>query len=275
MSDYLKVFIDIEKIKEWQDLIGAFIGAFSAFALWWIAGKYTRHIERKDDVYFIQKAIVDQMNTLLETKRTLSLFIDDKLTKFLLDEEKETNSVYLLDMAFFPLFSTRPLGEEFQKKTTGSGFIDNKILRAYAVSQDLPHIIEDMRKQFDSTLNLNKEMVFNKFNSPTVQKALYLKHLGSYKENAVSQMMNNNIPIFLKVLTECLVAVEELRDNGILKWKWKFDCKFRFYWTRKAFEEDKNKTFDRIENYFSPIVHERLQKIEIDYKNMFANDTKK
>ncbi len=263
------------KIREWQDLIGAFIGAFSAFFLWWVSERYTRYIQRKDDIYFIHKCIVDQVNTLLETKRTLSLFVDDKLTKFLLDEEKETDNAYLVDMAFFPLFSTRPLVEEFQKKTTGSGFIDNKILRAYAVSQDLPHIIDDIRKQFDSILNLNKEMVFGKFNTPSIQRASYLKHLVNYKETTVNQMINTNIPIFLKLLTECLVAIEDLRDRGILKWKLKFDSKFHFYWNKKSFEDDRNKTFDRIENYFLPIVKERLRKIDIDYKNMFPNDSEK
>ena len=257
----------IHLLHEWQDLAGAFIGAFSAFAVWWIAEKFKKYNERNDNLYYLQKAIIDQMNTILETRRTIDNFLHEKLDKILTEKKLTSANTYTIDQAFFPLFSTRPLNDEILKIASGSVYIDNKVSKAYNMSQDLPHMIEDLRRQFEATLYLNKEMVFGKLNSPGNQSDLYLKHISAYKNIIEEQILKTNIPIYLKVLTESLVPIEEMRDIGIIRWYLKFAAKYKFFLTRKDFKKAVNDTAKNMEHYFQQLVEERLEQIEKEYSS--------
>lgn len=254
-------------IYKWQSLIGAAMGAFSAFFLWWFAEGKRKKVEREENISFFHKAVVDQINSLLGSREVIKLFITEKIDGLLLKKRTEGEKTYSVDMAFFPLFSTRPLSDDLQKKGTGSSFVDNKLLRVFFFSQDFPHIIEDIRKQFDRTLDLNKEMAFNKFNTPNDQRSDYIKNLQNYRNIIWDQIIEKNIPIFFKALVECLVAIEELRSIGLLRWKLKFDVKYKFYFNIKKYEKEKRETYERIDSYFRPIALKRINKIEDDYKN--------
>lgn len=252
----------IKIVYKWQDLIGAIIGASAAFLLWWFAEKYQQHRKRKQDLYYLHRIIADQINNLMDIRDTIKKFVEEKL-HYLIDTprlEKETQ--YSVDIAFFPLFSAHPLSDDIHTRSTGSAYVDNKLARAYKTSKDLPHVIDDLRQQFKETLNFNKEISFNKLNPAGEQRNNYLGHLKEYRKVLRSEMLEQNIPTFLKILTEALVSISELREVGLLRWKLKFDTRYRFYLNKSKQKIASEKTFEEIEKYFESKVSEQLKNLD-------------
>ncbi len=243
----------------WQDLIGAIIGASAPFILWWFAGKYSRYNRRKEDLYYLHRTIADQINTLLDTRDTITKFINEKLTQLIDKPRPENDTQYSVDLAFFPLFSSHPLGDDVHVKSTGSGYVDNKIARAYKLSKDLPYIIDDLRRQFKETLDFNREISFNKLNPPPFQRASYLKDVSEYRKVLITEMLQQNIPISLKILSEALVSIVELREIGLTRWKLKFDTRYRFYLTKSKQRTAAEKTYENIDSYLKPKVTKQLE----------------
>jgi hypothetical protein len=248
---------------KWQELIGAIIGILGSFILWWSAQKYTDYAKRRENLYYIEKSLIDQIISLIENHKTIKSFIDEKLNKLINEPRNESGQQYSVDVAFFPLFSIRSLGADFTKISTGSGYIDNSLIRVYGLSNDLPHIIEDCRRQFDKVLSFNQEISFNKLNDPLPQRQNYISNLINYRNTLTKEILENNIPIFLKNLTESLILIQELRTIGVWRWKWRFDNKYKFYWKNETYLKDKLTTFDNIDKYFEVRIKEKLATFEL------------
>lgn len=235
------------------------IGASAPFVLWWFAEKYQQYRKREENLYYLHRIIADQINTLIDTRNTITKFVDETLP-YLIDEPRtESETQYSVDVAFFPLFSSQPLSDDIHIKSTGSAFVDNKIARAYKISKDLPYVVNDLRQQFKETLDFNKEVSFNKLNTATVQRLNYLNHLREYRKVLKSEMLGQNIPVFLKTLTEALVAIEELREIGLTRWKLRFDTRYKFYLTKSKQKEEAQKTFENIDKYFEQKTTAQLE----------------
>jgi len=249
-------------IYKWQTLVGAAIGAMSPFLLWWTAEKIRRGEDHRKKLYFIEKLLVDQINNVLDAKKTIRRFVNIQLKELICHIQENHPNAFSIDYAFFPSFSIIPLSDEIHKINTNSVYIDNKLGKSCLLSKDFPYIIEGAREQFFQTIQLNRDMALKKINPPEIQKASYLHNIKEYKLMIEKDLLNNNFSIYLKVLVEALEAIKELRKVNLRKWRLKFDPKYRFFKNKKQYIEAKKNSYEKIEKYFEKIVKERLREIK-------------
>lgn len=251
---------DTSWLFKWQTLIGAAIGAATPFVLWWFSVWRQKVGTWGEDALYLNKAIADQINLIIEIRNATKKFLDTKLTPLIERTEKETGA-YSVGLTFFPLFSARGLSDEFIRKSTQSSYLDNKLAYIYRLSQDLPHIIEDMRTQFNETLKFNKEIAFGKLNSADAQRIMHLDNLREYKRVIEDEFLSHNLPIILKNTVEGLVGIVEIRKIGVLGWRIKFDARYRFFLRHESYKKEQETTFARIEKYFEPAVEKQITEL--------------
>ncbi len=255
----------MNKLFDWQSLAGALIGAFAAFAVWWVSEKARKKNEYKEGVYYLERLLVDQLNSSYEAKNTLQLFIDNKLTELLQNISTNPLTAYSIDAAFFPLFPVRPISEEIHKITTKSNYVDNKIARAYKISYELAHAMDDARRQFDYTIKTSREIAINRLNPPEVQKKQYYTNVLLYKKFLHEDFLTKNFPIYTKMLAEARVPLSKLREIGIKSWNKKFNPKFKFYLRKKDYEKAKKEIYEKMDEYFTPKVKGLINEIEASF----------
>src|SRR3989344_5040157 len=188
----VKVFL-----SSWQGLIGSFVGASAPFLLWRFAENYREKRETKQYLYYLQRMIVDQINLLNDADNTIKNFINSKIDIFLSRIDENPTTAYSVNTVFFPLFSVRPLPDNVNARSSGSGYIDNKIAKVYALSKDFPHIIDDARLQLKDTLEKNEKISFGKLNSPEVQKVQFKENIEEYKKMVKDEIIDKNFPLYL------------------------------------------------------------------------------
>ncbi|MDA1317012.1 MAG: hypothetical protein O3B87_03230 [bacterium] len=251
----------IENIFIWQSLIGSAIGAMSPFLLWWVTDSIRKSKNYYDNLYYLERLIVDQANNVLEAESTIRVFSEVKI-KLLIQNIKENNqNSYSGDAEFFPLFSMVSLPDSILNVSTKSGYIDNKIGKLFQLSRDMPHIINDLRKQFSYTIEGNREMVILGKNSPRVQKDQYTKNLENY-QLMLEEQLEKSFPVFLKVLFQTREALNNLRKIGLQRWRIKFDPRFQFFISNEKYLNAQEMTFERIDRFFEKSVISQLDKIK-------------
>ncbi|MFA6446982.1 MAG: hypothetical protein WCW31_01860 [Patescibacteria group bacterium] len=214
-----------------------------------------------EKLYYLEKLLVDQINNILDTKRTIHHFFDSTLEELLTNIKNHSEESPSLDFTFFPLFSTTPLNDEILKTNTGSGYIDNKIAKTYQLSRDIPLIIDDARKQFLTTMQFNRDYALLKISPPDVQKRSYIYNVKKYRSTLEEDLFEKNFPIYLKVLCETREALNELRKLHIFRWRLKFDPKYKFFLNKRRYIKAKEATYNSIENYFKVAVEKVLSEI--------------
>lgn len=252
----------ISFLDRWQDLVGALIGAFSAFAVWWIAKRVDDKEKNIQNLVYLERLLVDQLNSVNEARNTLSLFIKGNLQELINNIGKNPPAAYSVDFTFVPLFPVRLIDEAVQRIQTKSGYIDNKIARAYKMSHELSHSIADMRRQFDETVETNKSISFNKLNNPVDQKQAYKRNIEGFRDLITRDILNKNFPIYLKVIAEARVALEEFSNLGKRKWRYKYDLRYKFYLTKADYLIAKEKFYKEMDNHFAPRVQELLRQLD-------------
>lgn len=249
-------------LEKWQQLMGAVIGAITPFLLWWIVETYQQRKKYYDDLYVLEKELVNQINSTLDIKKSIIDFINKQLNILIGNIEENPDFAFSVDCTYFPLFSVSSFGEQINHVNTKSGYIENKLAKVSQMSKDMPCIIKDLKRQFDDLINLNRELVLNKSNSPEVQKKIYLNNIIKYKEFLEHDVLGKNIPIYLKILIQTRTALLKLKKIGLIRWQMRFDGSFCFYFNKKVYNKDREKDYDVIEKYFEDEVAEILNKIK-------------
>ena len=250
-----KISLDLNNIKDSLDLINTnlntyyssitnqpwfhfIIGSIVTFFATWLFEKIKSHRDQKQYLYYQYRTIIEQINMIVEVENTIFNFLDNKVTELIKHIEDNPDTAWSADTAYFPLFSVRSLPEKIVMKSSGSGYLDNKISKIYSMSKDLPHIIKDLRFQFEATIKTNERIVYGKLNSPQVQKAQFKRNLTEYECAIRKEMLNKNIPLYIKKLAETAVAIQEKIKIGSLRWKFKFDPRYKFHMSRKTVIKD-------------------------------------
>lgn len=239
------------------------IGSASTFLVTWLIDCSRNKKQKKEYLYYLQRMIVDQVNSLVEVKNTIKRFMDLKLSELLKNIENNPNSAYSVDTIFFPLFSIRSLPEEINMKSSGSGYIDNKVGKIYALSKDLPHIIEDIRLQLRETLEMNQKIAFGKLNSQEVQKEQYKRNILEYQKMIKEEILEINIPLYFNKLAETLVAVREKTNMNFFRWKIKFDPRWKYYFKNADYLKDRKEIMENMDMYFKNATEKLLKEISV------------
>lgn len=237
----------IETIFKWQTFLWAMIWASSPFILWWVSWIIIKRRENKEKLYYLERVLVYHINDLLSNRKTILKFIEWNLTATINDVKNLDDSSYSLHTTFLPLFSTISINSEILKINTNSTYLDNKISHIYNLSQDIPKIIEDSRKQFESTIENNKIYVLSKISNPKELREMYIINLENFKINLLDNLIWKNLSIYLKVLVQTHEALKYFRELWYLKWNIKFHPKFKFFKNKKLYYESLEYTYNNIE----------------------------
>ncbi|MDP2638614.1 MAG: hypothetical protein Q8P06_00365 [Candidatus Azambacteria bacterium] len=254
----------ITKAYRWQTLVGSIIAFTAPFFVLIFAEKIRRQKERRDYLYFLYRVITDQINALTELRRVTSNFLEFKINRLLTDIKNNSKSMYCLNTVFFPRFSARSLPDDVNKKSSGSGYIDNKILEIYSFSKDLPHIVEDIRYQLRYTIEINIKIAISKLNPPEVQNNDYMINIAGFKKGVEDEMLGKNVPLYLKKLAETHIAVKEKISMNFFVWKIKFDPRWKFFVKKRDFIKARKDIIDNMDAYFEPAVKKQLEEIELN-----------
>lgn len=262
----MNILLIFSSIKDhlfiWQTLIGSIIGAITPLFILWCAEIYKVRKEKKVYLYYLQRLIIDQINSLIDIRQTTIDFIDNKLDVLVKNIDENGKLVYSVDGIFFPLFSARSLPDDVNHISSGSGYIDNKIAKIYALSKDLPQIIDDLRNQLKDTLDRNEKIVFGRLNVAEVQKSQYKANILEYKKVIVRDLLGINIPIYLRKLVETIVAVEEKTRKSTIRWKLTFDPFFKYYNKKSDYIKARENFMDNMDLYFKTQTDRQLREIE-------------
>ena len=251
----------INVLDHWQTLAGSLIGAAIPFLLWGYIEQYNKRKRKKEYLYYLQRVIVDQINLIIEIRETTQKFLDFKLNILLHNISSNPNSAYSVDTVFFPLISVRPIPQNVNAISSDSGYIDNKVAKIYAMSEDFPHIINDIRLQLRDTLEKNEKIAFGKKNSPEVQKEQFKQNIEQYKKMLEDDLLGKNIPAYIKKLVETLIAVETKARTGYFHWKIKFDPRWKFYTQKNTYLKAKGQVMEKMDKYFESAVNIKLELI--------------
>lgn len=240
----------IDLLFKWQTFFWAIIWASSPFLLWWLAWTILNKEKSKNELYYLEKLLIYHINDLLDNRKTIIAFINWNLSNIINDINNTDNSIYALGYTYIPLFSIIPINKEVLKYNTKSSYLDNKISYTYKLSENMPHIINDIRKQFDSLVETNKILVLWKFGTPEYLKKMYIDNLENYKKMIQNEILDNNIPIYLKVLVQTHEALKYIRQKWYIKWHLKFNPKFKFYKNAKSYNLAIENIYDEIQWFF-------------------------
>lgn len=239
----------ISVIFQWQTLVGSFIGVIAPLLVLFLIEKYKKKRETKDYLYYLERMVVDQINLIIDIKTSINIFIV-RINTLIKNIDENQKDAYSADTIFFPLFSARQLPDSINNKSSGSGYIDNKIAKAYSLSMDLPYIIDDLRLQLKETLEMNNRIVFNKLNSAEVQKEQYKRNILEYKRILEDDFLDKNIPLFLEKFVEVLVAIRKKEKISPISWKLKFDPRWKFYFKKNDFKKAQEEIISDMDKHF-------------------------
>lgn len=248
-------------IFDWQQLIGAFIGAITPLSLWFFYQWEQKRRKHKKDLYYLEKTLVYNINNVIDARTTIRIFID-KLDQLIKNIDSNDDLQYSVDTAFFPLFHASPIDENLLKISSGSGYLDNRIVQLLRMGKDYALAINDARNQFRETIKMNKEMAFYKLNAPGPQKKLYKQNINDFIEAIEKDFFKKNTKIYLKKLVSTRVVLNEIRNKGIMKWRFKFEPHFKYFENQSDLKIFKNETFNRIDQSIKEKTEIELVKLD-------------
>lgn len=246
----------------WQTIIGSVGGVVVPLFVLWCAEKYKERKQTRKYLYYLQRIIVDQINAVVEIQDTATKFLDLRLSTLLNNIESSASDAYSVDGAFFPLFSVRSITDDVNSRSSGSGYIDNKVAKIYAMSKDMPHIIDDIRMQLRDTLERNEKIAFGKMNSAKIQKEQYKMNIKEYAKMVREDLLNKSTPIYLRKLAETLVAVELKSNLTNIRWKIRFDPAWKFYFFRTRYLKARSEIMEEMDAYFKIATEEKLKELD-------------
>lgn len=254
-----------EFLKTWQELLGSIIGAMTPIIFLLLVKFYESNTQKKENLLYLEKILVHQINNLIDIRRTIEEFLNTKLTKLIsYIEESTKNNSYSNDYTFYPQFYTNSLQENILKINSGSGYLDNKFNQLIMMSKDFNLGIEDSKRQFDKTLEIQKDMTNNKCNSPIVQNNTYKNNIKEFQTIMFDNIINKNVEIYLKKLIEAKTVTEIIRTKGFVFWKLKFkyNTTFKYFKNKKNYRKYKEEVYNRIDSYIELKVKNELEKIK-------------
>jgi len=251
--------MDVAFIKEWQTLIGSFLGPFLAILLSGIAYSIKLFIEnrsgRKENLRLIEISTTRSLNESFKTREELRGFA--QRIKDLSKNGKNINDdkLYFLDITNFPPLEEIYRNKDLSLRTTNSYYLHNKLLFVDAGINRLNKITDSMKEDFYKLISQNEFLIALR-EEPKRQRIAYTKNLDGFAdfiEKDIILFIDNGI----KLMAQIKVYNELLRKKMGFITLWRYEgSSFKFYYNKK--ENDKfNKdldSLDRIDKIIEPTV---------------------
>ena len=253
---------------KWQGLVGSLVGASVPLILFLLTNWYLRYLRKEEHISRINNIIVCAVNNLIDIDKTVREFSDIRLVNFI-DRIKEdtANNNYSLGTTYFPLFAKVSFPEDILNHSTRSGYVDNKIMQLFLMSKDFTFVIDDIKRQFEGTLEVNKTITLEKLNAHGFQNNSLIMNIGEYRTLLDRDFLKNNLCIYLKHLAIVGIAIRKLKSLGLLRWKLKFGPSFKYFKDKDIYNKYIEKTQERIDEYLK-------EETASEIKRLFSNLSK-
>ena len=257
----------INFLDNWQTLVGSAVGIILPIAFWY----YKRHCDKKEkykeSLGYLEKYLVNAINSTYDARSTIEKFLNNQFLELKKNIETRDGNCYSTDYAYFPFIGTDLIDYKILSINTKSGYLDNKMALVLRNLKDLSSSIDDSRRQFTHTVEMNKEMASKKLNLPSIQNDMYKKNLKEFEKMISDIILDKNIKTAIYTFMSSRIILLELRKMGVRKWKRKFAGTFyKYFKNRKELNKFKESVSDRIDEYFKDKIDKEIEKLEKDYK---------
>lgn len=253
----------VQFIYDWQTLVGSLLGAGVPISLWFIKENYENYKIHKEYLDRLVKIIISNLNYVKDVHNIMNRFVKNNLQEVINNIDQRTKSnQYSFDNTFLPLIP-HPIDDHIFNDSTKSNYLDNKILQAFKMSKDIATGIDDLRGQLANTLEINRNMIFNKANDPQIQNDLYKSNIEDFKKIIEHDILGSQLKIYLRVLASAYVGINFLQNHGILYWQFKFQPHFKFFKSKKNLQRFKEDLlFHSIDKFFKEKVDAQVSRVE-------------
>ncbi|MHA1657853.1 MAG: hypothetical protein ACTSUT_01860 [Promethearchaeota archaeon] len=263
----METFAIINFIDNWQTLVGSAIGIILPIAFWYYKRYCDKKEKHKEILDYLEKYLVNATNSIYDTRFTIEKFLNNQFKGLKENVKMRNDSCYSTDYAFFPFIGMDFIDYKILSINTKSGYLDNKMALVLRNLKDLTASIDDSRRQFTHTVDMNNEMASKKLNAPSVQNSMYKKNLEEFEKMIREIILGKNIKTAIYTLTSSRIVLLELRKIGVKKWKRKFaGTSFRYFKGKKELNKFKKSVPDRIDEYFKEKIDKEIKKLEKGYK---------
>lgn len=253
----------IKILFDWQGFFGALFGASVAIFVFVLTEWNKSKKEHESHLHLLHRSIGASLQNLAETDVTVNDFAKNQLTEMINGVEaniKEGNPT--ICYGFVPLLHIFEISEELLKRFSGSGYVDIQTIQLINKSKDFRKIIDDINRQFESTILMNNQVVLSGVNKDTSrQNIVFRNNLIKFKSKMIESDFRSNVRTYASLLIKTQVAVGKLADWGISEWK----NKFKHIKPQEIIEE--------IDKYFANEVDNRKLKYQEDFRTALIDDT--
>lgn len=249
-------------LYNWQGFFGSLLGSSVAIFIFTLTEWKKSKEEHKNHLHLLHRSIGASLQNLAETDVTVNNFAKNQLTKMIENVDCDIKTGHpTVCYGFVPLIHIFEISEELLRRFSGSGYVDIQTIQLINKSKDFRKIIDDINRQFESTVLMNNKVVLSGVNKdPLKQGVAFKNNLTEFKSKMIEIDFQSNVRIYASLLIKAQVAVGKFTDWGISKWK-------------KEFKNiNPQKVEEEIDKYFDEEVKSRKVKYQEVFHTNLSDD---
>jgi len=248
--------INFSQIKEWQSLVGAFIGAFLpiSFALYirWRDGR-KNYLQ---GLWKVEKFLAYSINQLYELRESMELFVG-RISNDIAKMEVNKGNQYVLDSTNFPVQKIEYEVDLFNIRTK-SIYLTNKLMMCHLMLKNINDSIDEIRDEYQMLKGRNFDMVFSGKISIENQNQLRIEQLLAVENILRDPLLEKNVPQMIKALMQTkIILLKYLKFYGFI-YRVYYEGFFRMLARQEdgqrkiedKLEQDLNEEFDKVEKRY-------------------------
>ncbi len=242
-------------VKPWQEFYGALLAALVAVLLF-VLTEWSKSKEgHEEHLHLLHRSIGTAISNLASIDDAIAHFATEKLSKMINGVETHIQEGRIsIDYAFVPLLHVFEFNEILLSKSSGSGYVDRHTIYLLNASKELRKIIDDVNRQFEIILNMNKELVLSQANlNKELQSVAFKNQLASFYGQLQGEFQDY-IRNYAVLLIKAQIGVGKLQIWGVSRWRYIFS------------NIDPERIDDEIDIFFGLEYQRRIKAYQDDFK---------
>lgn len=249
----------LDKIHSWQDFFGSLIAASVAILIFLLTERYKSVKEREDHLHLLHRSIGAALQNLAEIDKTIDNFAQTRIPQMIkkIDDDIKNNNP-IVCFAFVPLLHVFDITEELLKRFSGSGYVDMLTIELVNKSKDLRKIIDDINRQFETSLAMNNQITLSRVNqNPSQQNLSFKASIEDFKSQLLEKEFRSNVKDYASLLIKTRIAVGKIKEKGGLKW-WKK--------TFKHLKQDSISIMEGVDKHFATEIRTKKEEYQSEFR---------
>lgn len=274
--------MNIEFLKEWQDLVGAALGPFLAVILsaigFWIKSSIDKSKERAEAMRRIEAYTARALNDIFFIREKLKFFVGQLriLATSIMDVQNPTEfSLNTVNCPFLGVIYLDPDALNFRIR---SYYLHNKVMWMDAEIKDINGIITNLERDFDNVIKRN-DMIVGLMRSDDGKPRDASSQRTSYAENleilaaGIEEYYTRKFPKTIESISQLKIYNTKVRKpyfRGFFEW-WLYEgVSFKYFSSMKDFNSFARnlESIDRIDQSLEKEVKTAIENAEERGKKM-------